>query len=175
AALAMRSTGRVVPIVVLSLAIFTAFGVNTMVKWLRNRGHNGWAIAVPAIVIVLLAINFPALHNGTYYGKNLVRGEDIPDYWNQAIAALGSDKQTRVIEVPGADFASYRWGNTVDPITPGLTERPYVARELIPYGTAGTADLLNALDRRLQEGDEDPQALVPLFRRMGIGTVLARN
>jgi arabinofuranan 3-O-arabinosyltransferase len=175
AALAMRSTGRVVPIVVLSLAIFTAFGVNTMVKWLRNRGHNGWAIAVPAIIVVLLAVNFPALHNGTYYGKNLVRAEEIPDYWKQAIASLGSDKQTRVIEVPGADFASYRWGNTVDPITPGLTDRPYVARELIPYGTAGTADLLNALDRRLQEGDEDPQALVPLFRRMGIGTVLARN
>jgi hypothetical protein len=56
-----------------------------------------------------------------------------------------------MLEAPGADFASYTWGNTVDPITPGLTDRPYVARELIPYGTPGTADLLNAIDRRMQE------------------------
>ena len=77
--------------------------------------------------------------------------------------------------MPGADFASYTWGNTVDPITPGLTDRPYVARELIPYGTAGSADLLNAIDRRMQEGVADPAGLVALWRRMGIGDVVARN
>ena len=41
---------------------------------------------------------------------------------------------TRVLEVPGSDFASYRWGNTVDPVTPGLIDRGYVARELFQYG-----------------------------------------
>src|SRR5207248_5497977 len=80
-----------------------------------------------------------------------------------------------VLEAPGSDFASYRWGNTVDPITPGLTDRPYVARELIPYGTAGSSDLLNALDRRLQEGVADPRGIAPLLRRMGVGDLLARN
>ena len=53
--------------------------------------------------------------------------------------------------------------------------RPYVARELIPYGTAGTADLLNALDRRFQEGVADPAGVVALLRRMGIGDVVLRN
>ena len=47
--------------------------------------------------------------------------------------------------MPGTDFASYRWGNTVDPITPGLTDRDYVARELIPYGITGSANLLERL------------------------------
>ena len=37
--------------------------------------------------------------------------------------------------MPGADFASYEWGSTVDPILPGMMDRPYVARELIPYGS----------------------------------------
>ena len=36
-------------------------------------------------------------------------------------------------------------------------DRPYVARELIPYGTPPSADLLNALDRRLQEGMVRPR------------------
>ena len=51
-------------------------------------------------------------------------------------------------EVPGADFASYRWGNTVDPITPGLMDRPYVARELIPYGSPPRPTCSTPLDRR---------------------------
>jgi len=46
---------------------------------------------------------------------------------------------TRIMAIPGSDFASYRWGNTVDPVLPGLMDRPYVARELIPYGSAPSA------------------------------------
>ena len=41
---------------------------------------------------------------------------------------------TRVLEVPGRRLRVVPWGNTVDPITPGLMDRPYVARELIPWG-----------------------------------------
>jgi hypothetical protein len=176
AALAMRSTARAVPLVVLALAMFLALGTNAVSQWFRRHRHVALAIATPVIVIVLILVNFPALYDGTYYGKNLQRPEQIPSYWTQAIAALSAGgNATRVLEEPGSDFASYRWGNTVDPITPGLTDRPYVARELIPYGTAGSADLLNAIDRRLQEGIADPQGLAQLWRRMGIGDVVARN
>ena len=41
-------------------------------------------------------------------------------------------------------------------------DRPYVARELVPWGSPATADLLNALDRRIQEGVLDPAALAPI-------------
>ncbi len=71
-----------------------------------------------------------------------------------------------MLEIPGADFAAYRWGQTVDPITPGLMDRPYVARELVPWGSAASADLLNALDHRIQEGTLDPDALAPVARLM---------
>ncbi|MGI8791692.1 MAG: alpha-(1-_3)-arabinofuranosyltransferase domain-containing protein, partial [Acidimicrobiales bacterium] len=63
----------------------------------------------------------------------------------------------------------------VDPITPGLIDRPYVARELIPYGSDASADLLIALDRRLQENVLEPQALAPIARLMGVGDVVVRN
>jgi arabinofuranan 3-O-arabinosyltransferase len=176
AGLALRSTGRAAPLVVLALAVFLGLATNTVFGWLRARGRGGLAFAVPVLVGVLIFVNFPALVDGTFYGRNLQRPETLPSYWTQAIAALnGGDHQTRILEEPGADFASYTWGNTVDPITPGLTDRPYVARELIPYGTPGSADLLNAIDRRLQEGVADPAALVALWRRMGVGDVVARN
>ena len=176
AGLALRSTGRATPLVVLALAVFLGLAVNWASKHFRRAGRIALSAAIPAAAVALVFVNFPALVDGTFYGKNLERPENIPSYWTRAIAALDAgNHQTRILEEPGSDFASYTWGNTVDPITPGLTDRPYVARELIPFGTAPSADLLMAIDRRIQEGVADPNGLVALWRRMGIGDVVARN
>ncbi len=80
-----------------------------------------------------------------------------------------------MLELPGADFSHYRWGTTLDPVTPGLTNRPVVGRQLQPAGGAASADLVRALDRRLQEGVLETSALAPLARKMGVGDVLLRS
>ena len=80
-----------------------------------------------------------------------------------------------MLVVPGSDFASYRWGNTVDPILPGLMDRPSVQRELIPYGSAASANLLNAFDLRLQERTADPDAIAALGPIMRAGDVLVQS
>ena len=117
---------------------------------------------------MLAIVNLPALWTGDFYTQDLTRDETLPQYWTDAIAALDAQSHdTRVLEIPGADFAAYRWGQTVDPITPGLMDRPYVARELVPWGSAASADLLNALDQRIQEGTLDPDALAPIARSDG--------
>src|SRR5262249_56448590 len=126
-------------------------------------------------LVGLAVLGIVPLYTGGMVAANLERPENLPDYWLDAAAAFDAgDHNTRVLEVPGIDFASYRWGNTVDPITPGLIDRPYAARELIPYGTPGTADLLDAFDRRIQEGVSDPSGYADLLRRMGVGDVLLR-
>ena len=111
-----------------------------------------------------------------YLSERILRDEEIPQYWDDAAQALDrGDDGTRVLEVPGSLFAAYRWGNTVDPITPGLTDRPWVGRELLPFGTRGSVNLLAALDRRMQHGTFEPDSLAPVLRLMGVGTVLARS
>ncbi|MCU1374624.1 MAG: coagulation factor 5/8 type domain protein, partial [Actinomycetia bacterium] len=116
------------------------------------------------------------LWTGDFIGQNLQRPEDVPQYWKDAAAFLdGKGDSTRVLEIPGADFASYRWGNTVDPILPGMMDRPYAARELIPYGSEPSADLLAAFDRRLQEGVLETSAIAPVARLMGVGDVVVRS
>jgi len=176
AGLALRSTARAVPLVVLSLAVLLGLAVNAGAGSLRRRGRPVLGAAVIGVVVLLVIVNLPALFDGSWYGKNLERPENVPSYWTDAIAQLNAQGDaTRVLEAPGADFAAYTWGNTVDPITPGLMDRPYVARELIPYGTAGTADLLNAFDRRFQEGVADPAGVAAVLRRMGVGAVVLRN
>ncbi len=176
AAFALRSTGRATPLVVLGLASLLAAGVNALVAWLGARDRRTIGLLLAAAVGALVVVNLPALWNDTFYGKNLQRPENIPQYWKDAAKYLdGQPHDTRVLELPGADFASYRWGNTVDPITPGIMDRPYVARELIPYGSPASANLLNAFDLRIQDRQLPSDALAPMARMMSVGDIALRN
>jgi arabinofuranan 3-O-arabinosyltransferase len=176
AGLALRSVGRAVPLLALGAAVLLGAGVAAFVRWLNRRDLHRYGLVTVGVVGAIVIASLPALWNGDFYGKNLQRPEEVPSYWKQAIAAVDArPHDTRVLEIPGSDFASYRWGNTVDPITPGLMDRPYVARELIPYGTPETNDLLNALDGRIQEGLLDPASIAPIARLMSAGDILVRS
>jgi len=171
AGLSLRSTPRAVPLIVLGTATFLAMGVEAF-------GRRVPKLAVPAgiAVCVLVAANIPPMWSNTMVASNLERPEDIPAYWNEDAAYLQArGNATRVLEIPGADFASYRWGNTVDPVLPGLMERSYVARELFQWGSPQSANLLNALDRRFHEDVADPDALAPLARLLGVGDINVRS
>lgn len=169
--LALRSTARVIPLVVLGQAMLIAAGVAALA---RRRPQVATRVAIATMLVA--AVANPALWTGGFVAKNLRRPERIPSYWTQAARWLDQrGGSTRVLEIPGSDFATYRWGNSVDPITPGLMDRPWVARELIPFGTEPSADLLIALDHRIQEGILDPTAISPVARLMGVGDVVLRG
>lgn len=176
AGLAMRSLPRAVPLVALALAVLTGVAVNGLGRRVPRLARPS-GVALGALAL----LGLPPLWLGQMVADNLQRDEDVPSYWTDAAAEIDARGQvdgiytSRVLEVPGSDFASYRWGDTVDPITPGLTDRPYVARELIPYGSPASADLLNALDRQLQEAVLAPEAIAPVARLMGVGDIVLRG
>jgi len=168
AGLALRNTPRAVPLLVLGLAGLIAAGVAVVAP----RFGSLW----PTIVIGVLACAalIPVWTNG-YLSRHVDRPEDVPAYWSDAIAAMQRQgNATRVLEIPGSDFSAYRWGDTIEPITPGLMDRPYVARETLPSGTAASVNLLAALDHRLQDGTLEPDALAAYARLANIGTVALR-
>jgi arabinofuranan 3-O-arabinosyltransferase len=171
AGLALRSSSRAVPLLVLGLALALGAAVHALGRRDRRLGMGG---AVLAGAVALAA--FPPLWQGTLVAENLSRPEDIPDAWEDAAAWLDAQPHdTRILEVPGIDLTFHRWGAVWEPITPGLVDRPYAARELIPYGGAGSVDLLEALDRRMQEGTIDPTAIGPIARLLGAGDVVLRS
>ena len=168
--LSFRSTPRAAPLVILGLAVFLGAGVAALSRW-----RPGLHLPVAGGLIALICLNQLPLFQGQLVDRNLVRDEEVPSYWLEAAAALDAgDRDTRVYEVPGIDFAAYRWGNTVDPITPGLTDREYVARELIPYGSPPSAALLSQVEAPFQSGRPEPDALAPLARFMGVGQIVFR-
>jgi arabinofuranan 3-O-arabinosyltransferase len=172
---ALRNTGRAAPLVVLSFAVLLGVGVTALVSWMRARRREVWGLAIATLVGVLCLANAVPALNGKYYSRSLERDEAVPGYWTKAIRDLDAESHdTRVLDLPGSDFTSYRWGDTRDPIEPGLMDRPFVARELVPWGSAPSANLLQALDRRVQESESEPAALAPVARLMGVGDVVLR-
>ncbi len=143
----------------------------------RRAGAPRWVVpGVVALACLIVAVNLSPLWTGGVAADSLTRDEQVPDYWRQAAAAIDArGDATRVLEVPGSDFAAYRWGNVVDPLTPGITDRSYLARQLIPDGQPASAALLLALDRRYQEGVAEEAALAPLARLFGAGDIVLRN
>lgn len=169
--LSMRSLPRAVPLVTLGVAVLLGAGITSLA---RRWPRTGRPFTIGAVLVAVLAL--PPLWTGQFVPENLRRPESIPAYWGDAadhLEAQGHD--TRVLVLPGADFASYRWGNTVDPVLPGLMDRPSVQRELIPYGSAASANLLNAFDLRLQELTADPDSVAPIARLMRSGDVLVQS
>ena len=168
--LAMRSLPRAAPLIVLGLSVLLAVAISALAQWLPRVRKPA---AIGAMVLAVLAL--PPLWTGNMVANNLQRPEKLPPYMYEAAEAWdqGSD-QTRIFEVPGIDFASYRWGNTVDPVMPGIMDRPYIARELIPYGTPPGANLLNEFDRSMHEGTLDPASVAPIARLLRAGEVALR-
>ena len=161
----LRSTPRAVPLVVLALALALGFGAPAVgpgarrarLPPLRRRGAGGRRRPAGAWPCRRCS---PAGE----YSAGILRDEAVPADWQARDRPRSTPATTRPASTscPGADFASYRWGGTVDPITPGLMDRPYVARELVPWGSAPSADLLNAFEERLQDGVFEPAALAPV-------------
>ena len=170
AGLALRSTPRALPMLVLATAVFLGMIANAV---RRRRPSRGRVLAV--LICAAVVLNNPAMWRIRMIEEHLHRDEAIPEYWNEAITSLDdSGRGGRVMEVPGSDFASYRWGNTVDPITPGLLDRGYVARELVPFGSAPSAALLSAFDRRFQEDALDLDSVAPVAQLMSVDDLVHR-
>ena len=166
--LALRSSTRAVPLVVFALAL-GAGALVTALDGLRPRLARVAGVAL----IVLAVVNLPAAWTGGFVDPDLDHPQDLPSYWTEAAAALdAAPAGYRVLQLPGMEFSTYRWGHTVDPVLPGISTRPLVTRDLLPLGSPAAMDTLYALDDRFQAGVEERAAVAPVARLLGADTVL---
>jgi len=173
AGLALRSTDRASPLVVLGLAMLLGAGISALVRKVRPVG-----LIVTVLVVGIVAAANPPIWDGATVADKFVRPAQLPTYVLQAAAALDAEHPgTRVLAIPGENFAQYRWGDTIDPVLPGELDasRPFVTREQLILGSLPTADVLYALDQPMQDGTLDPSAIAPLARLMSAGDVLVQN
>jgi arabinofuranan 3-O-arabinosyltransferase len=171
AGLALRSTDRATPTVILGLAMLLGAGVTAL--W-----RKGWLLGVVATLVVggVIIAADPPVFNGTTVADHFTIPAKPPTYVDQAAAALNAEHQgTRVLAIPGENFAAYRYGDYIDPIWPGLLTRPFVTREQQALGSLASYDLLYGLDNPMQNGIIDGNTIAPLARLMSAGDVLVQN
>lgn len=175
--LALRSSTRAAPLIVLALAL----GAGAVAEWSRQRlVARGQRSSLATLVICGLAvINMPVLLTGRLVDPVLERPNEIPSAWTDAAQFLdqhlADGHDGAVLLLPGIESAAYRWGYPVDPVLPALTDKRFVSRDWLPLGSAPYMDVLYALDDAFQEGRLDPAAVAPIARLLGADTVMVVN
>ena len=112
AGLALRSTDRASPLLLLGLAVLLGAGVTAAVRRLAERGLVIAGFAVAAIA----GASAPLWTGGTVV-NGLTQPAQPPAYVRQAAHHLNTTHPgTRVYAMPGNNFAAYRWGDTIDTV-----------------------------------------------------------
>jgi len=172
--LALRSSTRAVPMLVLGLGLGLGALVDAAAARARARSWHGPATraTLTAAVVVLVLVSLPSLTGRRLVDPALARDQEPPAAWLDAAAALdAAPPGYRVLQLPGQEFGAYRWGYTVDPPLPGLTTRPLITRDLLPLGSGAAMDLAYALDDRFQAGIAERAAVAPVARLLGADTI----
>jgi hypothetical protein len=166
----LRTTYKAAPMVALGLACLG--GVAAAEAWAR-LGRQRLRVAALAAGVVLVALASWPLVSGQAVERKLA-WKEIPAAWKQAARDLDRKlpSNTRAVVLPGQLFAFYRWGGTVDPILPTLTDRPVAVRSIVPYADLRAIDLLWTADTLLQQQRALPGQLLPLVRALGAGAVV---
>ena len=129
------------------------------------------AISVLAIVAVALAA--APFWRGSLYPSGGFKG--IPTYWSQAGAYLNAHQgHDNALLVPGSSFANYTWGNPDDEPLQIVASGSLEWRNIIPIGSNGYNQMLDAVEQALDSGTSTP-GLAQYLGREGINYVVERN
>jgi arabinofuranan 3-O-arabinosyltransferase len=177
-ALALRSSTRAIPVLLLGVAVAWAGLSEMILDFLRRttsrsaRGHFG--LLAPASTIAILFLSLPSLRSTGVTDSSLSRPPNAPVSWEQTAAILDSSisSTSRVLQTPGQEFGAYDWGFTVDPAWPTVSQRPLATRDLLPLGGVQAMDQLYALDDAVQEGTTNDGGIRNTARRLGAGVIL---
>jgi arabinofuranan 3-O-arabinosyltransferase len=177
-ALALRSSTRAVPVLLLGIAL----GAGALVAALPARPITSSMNSVTPRRLAAAALGLVAVVNLTivtdrgFVDEAIDRDQDPPTYWFDAAERVDARAGgSRVLQLPGAEFGSFRWGHTNDQPLVGLATTPLVTRDLLPLGSAAAMDLVFALDDRVQEGILEADAMAPVARLLGASTILLTN
>ncbi len=171
-AVALRSSTRAVPMVVLGLAL--AVGARLTVISARAR-HPRRSMALIAVSTAVVVLNLPAWWTGGFVDPNLERG-DPPTAWVAAAHELNDRPgDYRVLQLPGTEFGSFRWGHTNDQPLTWMVDRPLITRDLLPLGSPGAMDLVFALDDRVQDHTLESASVPAIARLLGVDSIWITN
>jgi arabinofuranan 3-O-arabinosyltransferase len=177
----LRNIGKFSPDVALPLALGLAWFISSLrwdlvTNYAGRGGHQVVAIlhwgAVAIVVGALVAASAPFWQAKLYPPGGF---SAIPSYWKAAAQWLNQrqDHGTALL-VPGAEFARYTWGYTLDEPLSIYLHGSWNVRSLIPLGSNGNDQVLDTVETSLDQGVVAP-GMAAYLARAGFEYVVVRN
>ena len=172
-ALALRSSTRAYPVLLLGIAI----GVGALIQkiCLSSVFLNQpiFQFGIVSAVSLLVLGSMPSLWTTGTTDSSLARRQSAPAAWQKAGSIIDktSGSSSRVLQLPGQEFGAYKWGNTVDPALPTVTETPLITRDLLPLGEPQVMDLAFGLDDAAQNATLNARALSTAAKKLGVSSL----
>jgi hypothetical protein len=164
----LRTTYKAGPVLAVAVALLAGAGAQALWRRGRKPAVRATGAATALALVVLGALPF-------FEGRALeLTWKSIPAAWQAAARDLDSKlpPNSRAVVLPGQVFAFYKWGATVDPILPALTNRPVAIRNTPPYDDLHAVDYLWTVDGLVQQQRVLPGQLPPLLDLMSARAVL---
>ena len=169
--LSLRSTNRIVPVMLLGMAVLVATLLSAVS---RRAGTRTGHIVGAAIGAISCAALWP-LWSGSVIPFNQTSPSTLPPYVTKAAHYLNSHGSGFVLGLPGQDFGSTTYGAYNDSPWPGILTRPYVASQASPQGEPASINLVRALDQNLQLGIAQPSSIAPISRLLNAEAILVQS
>jgi arabinofuranan 3-O-arabinosyltransferase len=170
-----RTTYKAGSGLLVAVAILAATGASAWGTALARRDARLRHVPLAALAVVVVATAVPLWQGRLYADDRQV--DAVAPHWVEAAEWIESRPgDARVLVLPGSTQTAYRWGWVGDDILDTLFRRhPNVVPTNFPVSTPLTADIVDALARRLDEGRLDAVELAAVARRLGVGWVIVRN
>lgn len=138
----------------------------------RPRRVAATIVTAPVVALVLAGLALPYLTGQILQPGSFTR---VPGYWYQVADYLAahSPAQTALV-IPADSHGEYLWGDPIDDPLESLASSPWAERNLVPYGGAGSQELLDTAETAFESGELVP-GLAAFLSRAGIRYVVVRN
>lgn len=167
----LRNTHKFEMVLRIPICLGLAHALSRIARWHAVRASRTDLLGAMAWLLVV-AVAAPAV------ADSMVRPggyRAIPEHWAQAARWLDAQPGPgTVLVLPSAGFAEFTWGSTRDEPLQALMRRPFVVRDAVPLGGAGSTRLLDEVNRRIDAGLGSAE-LARVLREAGIRFVLVRN
>jgi arabinofuranan 3-O-arabinosyltransferase len=173
---AFRNVYKFQPVITLPLVLGLIHAVSAGTRAYRRvtRARRNLLVALLAAgVLAVVGVSAAPLPTGRIYPEGSFTA--TPAYWQHAVSWLNARGGTSTtVVLPGTNFGYFTWGNPLDQPIETLATVPWAERSIMPYGSVGNIQYLDAIDQVLAGGQPVP-GLAAYLARAGVRYVLVEN
>jgi arabinofuranan 3-O-arabinosyltransferase len=173
-----RNVWKFQPIVNLALVLGLAHGLAVAAGSLKRVAgtlqgrHRARLVALPLAALAVIGVAIPFL-SGDFFPPGSF--STVPGYWSATANWIDAHAgNTTSLVVPGTSVGVYRWGSPLDEPMQWLSSSDWAIRGLIPDGSVGSIETMDAVDGVLNSGVPNP-GLAEFLAQSGVHYVVERN